>query len=123
LIYTASFFTADTYPGEKRCIAVSQPRGFDFKRIIIEGRRPLEPDYSWVIGVNNGSLTQEQYTENYLNKLSQEHETLEKLMRFGQDKDIVLLCWEKAGEFCHRVLLVNYLAEELGFDKNLIRIF
>lgn len=29
-------------------------------------------------------------------------------------KDSVLLCWEKAGNFCHRRIVAKWLEEELG---------
>jgi Protein of unknown function, DUF488. len=44
-----------------------------------------------------------------------------RLQAISQGKDVVLLCWESAGEFCHRHLIAAWLGEdpeqcELSFD-------
>jgi len=43
--------------------------------------------------------------------------TQEKVKYFfetlGGDRDIILCCYEKPGEFCHRHVLANWLADKI----------
>ena len=41
---------------------------------------------------------------------------VEELRKFNQYNDIVLLCYEKPTEFCHRHLLANYLNKFYNLD-------
>ena len=63
-------------------------------------------------------LPEHEYTplfEEILDKLSPA-ETLEQLEKLSGGKDIVLLCYEKEGEFCHRHLVADWLANSLGIE-------
>ena len=43
-------------------------------------------------------------------------ETFKKLETLSEGKDIVLLCYEKVGDFCHRHLVANWLTQNLGIE-------
>ena len=56
------------------------------------------------------------YTEKYQEILSKLDAGIiyDKLREFGAGKDIVMLCYEPAGEFCHRHLAGRWLEKQLG---------
>jgi len=63
-------------------------------------------------------MTEKEYTplfDKILDKLSPA-EILERLEKLSGGKDIVLLCYEKVGEFCHRHLVADWLTKSLGIE-------
>lgn len=61
---------------------------------------------------NNPSYTNEDYVKDYyeqvLNKLNPEV-VIQELRAYGQD--IVLVCYEKSDDFCHRHIVAEWLSE------------
>lgn len=59
------------------------------------------------------------YTPNFkrevLGKLKPD-QIYEKLEQLSNGKDIVLLCYEKVGDFCHRHLVADWLKSSLGIE-------
>lgn len=57
------------------------------------------------------------YTERYENEVLNNidiHKFYEDLSILSEGKDVALVCYEKAGDFCHRRLLAKRMEEELG---------
>lgn len=57
---------------------------------------------------------EETYTEKYQKILSKldAGAVYDKLQKYGAGKDVVMLCYEPAGEFCHRHLVGRWLEEQ-----------
>lgn len=53
--------------------------------------------------------------EQILSKLSP-LEIAKRLELLSEGKDVVLLCYEKEGEFCHRHLVADWLSKALSID-------
>ena len=81
-------------------------KGIEYKK--------LAPKYSFFIEYKNKQINSDQYTEKY-NKLVLEPldkiKIIEELNILADNKDIVLLCWEKPNEFCHRNLVSKWLSD------------
>ena len=63
-------------------------------------------------------ITNEGYTEEYkayLNTLNKEQIKEGINMLLEAHDDIIFLCHEKAGDFCHRHVLADWLEENFGF--------
>ena len=74
--------------------------------------RKLNPDYSYL------NDPEEEYIPKFeakLNNLSAKI-VIKEFEELSCGKDIVLLCHEKAGEFCHRRLVADWLNRELGIE-------
>jgi uncharacterized protein YeaO (DUF488 family) len=74
------------------------------------GWKPFAPTWDMVMGYKAGTLSQEQYTEQYIKLMDKSREDFYRhwcslLMR----KEVTLVCFCKKGDFCHRVLLAEYL--------------
>lgn len=56
------------------------------------------------------------YTEKYLEILSKLNakEIYDKIKAYSAKKDVVMLCYEVSGEFCHRHLVSSWFKEKLG---------
>ena len=63
----------------------------------------------------NGSIDNFGYTElfkqNVLSKIDK-NSVIQSFSKFGGD--IVLLCYEKSGDFCHRHIVADWIESELG---------
>jgi len=102
MILTSNFQIAGHLP---QAVAISQgiPRGWT-------GRvyRPLAPPWS-MIKISDPVKYIQAYRQQILAKLDPQ----QVLIDLGGD-DFIMLCWEKPGDFCHRLLVAAWLRKELG---------
>lgn len=77
----------------------------------------LAPSMSLLYKYKEHIITEIEYTQIYNEKLSKVSvdAVLKDLERIGGGKDVVLLCWEGKGKFCHRNLVARWLREN-GID-------
>lgn len=86
-------------------IARSSPRWFKGRRYM-----QLAPPWSLV-----KMEDEKEYTKEY-RKILDKLDPAMVLEDLGEGA--ILLCWEKAGEFCHRRLVAEWLEEHLGITVN-----
>lgn len=108
MIYTGRFSEVKKYEQEgiiPISIAGYAPnyyKGIQFKT--------LAPKYDWWKEWHDKHLSNDWYKEKYqetvLNKLNPKV-IANRLQAFG--KDVILLCYERPGEFCHRRLVADWL--------------
>lgn len=65
-----------------------------------------------------------EYTRKYLNILLDKDNTLrylvERLIAKERKQNVLLLCWEASGKFCHRRLLADYM--NVRFNMNIVEL-
>jgi len=114
MIFTSNFKIAGHLP---QTVAISRglPRGW-------RGRvyRPLAPSWA-LVKITDPQQFIRLYRTQVLDKLN----AGQVLQDLGGD-DVVLLCWEPPGEFCHRQVVAAWLLKEVGarveeFNPNLKR--
>ena len=75
------------------------------------------PKYSFFKEWKDGLITNEQYVEKFkleiLNQLDKQ-QIYNYLTFFNQD--IILLCYEKSTDFCHRHIVSEWIRNELGLN-------
>lgn len=77
----------------------------------------VAPSKELLILYKQGFVSQESYTEEYLKQLSLETENINRLVEYlkkyndNKDKHIVMCCYEKSSDFCHRHILSKVLNE------------
>lgn len=74
----------------------------------------LYPHWDLIQGLKSKTLNWDEYRERYLHQLSflsrnDVLKMLEKISIENGGKDIILLCWEKPEEHCHRHLVAEWL--------------
>ena len=80
--------------------------------------REFAPRYEMFQRWKNGEINNTDYTQeykNYLNTLNKE-EIREDLDSPYQTGNLIFLCYEKPGDFCHRHVLADWLEENFGYD-------
>jgi len=71
------------------------------------------PNWTMVNGIKKGTISEDEYTKLYyellIKKWSTNSDEILKLVNLIKDRDITLVCFCPANNFCHRYLLVNFL--------------
>lgn len=108
-IYTGNFANVKKYESANIfCISIA----LSCKYFNGLSYNPLSPEWSYM----NDSR------ESYIKKfnLGLEKLNLSKILNdfkmYGSGKDVVLLCHEKEGDFCHRRLVAEWMEKELGIE-------
>ena len=107
---------------------LNQYKNLGLEPIAISGKRPnfyeglYYPDFApryWMYQRwKDKDITNEGYTEEYkkyLDTLDKEEIRKDFKEYTVEGNDIVLLCYEKSGEFCHRHVLADWLEENFGW--------
>lgn len=107
-IYTSYFARATRIVPNRRLVSValSTPEYWGGSYA-----RELNPSPYLLSAYKNGKITDIEYEETY------RFETLRLLNRqqiFDKYAGKVLCCWEKTGQFCHRAIILRWLAEQFG---------
>lgn len=89
--------------------------GFQYKK--------LAPKYNFFIEWKSGSHKgdNEYYIEHFNDEVLDtlnKNDVIEDLKKFSNDIDkIVLLCYEKPNDFCHRHLVANWLSDTIDIEE------
>lgn len=71
------------------------------------------PSWEIVEKHKNGLISDMEYIENYLKNLNQDKDRIlaeiNGIQQKYHDQDVILLCWERNGKFCHRHILSYFL--------------
>lgn len=78
----------------------------------------LSPSEEILSKMKNGDIDEKEFAIQYLNDISEIDliDFFNKLSLINDNKDILLLCYEKKGDFCHRHLLSMAL-NNLGIES------
>lgn len=86
--------------------------------------KKLAPKYSFFIAYKNKFINSEQYTVQYKQQILSYLEKDQVLQDFqtlvgeqSKDSDIVLLCYEKPGDFCHRHIVAEWLSDTYAIQE------
>ncbi len=122
MIYTSYFAMMDKLPENVVPVSIccSAPdffKGIQYKK--------LAPSYTLLKKYktnNDDEFYSKYFKDNILGDLSASR-VIQELEYLGEGKDIVLLCYEKTEDFCHRHLVAEWLTkngcrcEEIVFDE------
>lgn len=76
------------------------------------------PDWEYVKGLKDGSISESEFESAYREKLSRLNRDsilriIKEIVDFTGNEDVMLLCWEKSGDFCHRTILAEWLGNDI----------
>ena len=109
-IYTSYFARACRMIPDRRLVSVSLSTPKEFGGAFA---RELNPTPMMIHNIKNNIITPEEYEEAYRSEI------LSKLSPYviaNKYMGKVLCCWEKPEQFCHRHIILNWLAERLEED-------
>jgi uncharacterized protein YeaO (DUF488 family) len=113
-IYTSYFALLRKIDPQLSPVSIARfpPKWFDGYEM-----KELAPDQKLLWKAKQGKINKEEYAKKYMAQIQKRfepHVLYEELEEEFNGKDIVLLCFEKKGEFCHRRLLAEWLEVALG---------
>lgn len=76
--------------------------------------KKLAPSWEIYDNYKKGKYSVDDYTEHFLKeRLSclDKEKVVADLINLSENKDIILLCYEKNGKFCHRHIVAKWLSE------------
>lgn len=118
MIYTGYYGGLTSIAGDITKVQVSNsapvPVDIKFEKAI--------PDWAFIVKpYKDGLITKEEYEQRYTLQLDKFREKILGVIKYfsSADKDYILLCYEKPGDFCHRHILADYINKALG--ENTIR--
>lgn len=115
-IYTSYFAQLRNIP-RNVCpvsIAIATPKWFTGFRC-----RELAPSYEDVRDYKAGIISWDEFASRYRSKVTVIYPAssiLQRLQFISKGQDVVLLCYEKAQDPCHRHLLAQHLQEDGGIE-------
>lgn len=84
------------------------------------GDKVFAPGWDIVLGIKDGSITEEQYRLAYTDRMRQSYRTnKEHWLSVLKQPSVVIGCYCKAHTFCHRYLLVEFfhaIAKQEGIE-------
>lgn len=115
-IYTSNFASAHRFDPARYClVSISRfaPKGWEGFQV-----RTLAPSACLLREFKSGAIDEAGYTDCYMDYLDSigVRSDFKVMALWAQGRDIVLLCYEKAGAFCHRRLLAQWVLENYGYD-------
>lgn len=113
-IYTGYFAKYHKYRENYTCVSIAGRSPDFFKGVTY---KKLAPKYEFFIKYKKGKISCKEFIECYekeiLSKLNP-RDVLKELYELTYSEKIILLCWEKTINFCHRHLVAKWLQNELG---------
>lgn len=109
MIYTSYYARAKAFPNLVHIrISTSAPKWYPFETKCIP---ELYPGFDLVNGLKTGEITEAEYDQKYKEKLAKLDKAtiMKKIEALAGEKDAVLLCYEKDGDFCHRHMVAEWL--------------
>ncbi len=79
----------------------------------------LAPSKKLLGDAKSGRINNEEYTGRYMEEITEQHDPdsiYNRLEKNFSGKDVVLLCYEKKGAFCHRRLLADWIEKAMGIE-------
>lgn len=123
MLITTSFSEAHCWTGIKYSIARWQPKWARFHEKLY-----IAPSSTLLKNFKDGKVSKEQYVEEYIKQLNKIKPLLQAFILFEllpthqRGEDIIFLCWEPEGQFCHRRILAEFLKKEFNLVDSIIEI-
>lgn len=118
MIYTSYYARAKSFPNLVHIrISTSCPKWYPYETKCLP---ELYPGFDLVNGIKTGEITEAEYECRYKEKLAKldKYAVRKKIEDLAGDKDTVLLCYEKDGDFCHRHLVADWLGNIREMPKD-----
>ena len=113
-VYTSYFGMSRRFPKEKfikTAVCYSVPRGIGIWNSV-------GPSAELVFGMKRGEITKEYYEECYYQMLLDRKDQIAQNIPYlkNGERDVVLLCYEKPTDWCHRHILARFLKEQFDLE-------
>lgn len=115
MIYTSYYSKKISIDCKKIQISNTKPSGY---RVDYTAEHFYPSDIAW--RYKSGLIDENQYIEEYRNKLSKINDRLFDIImnKYLSDTIYIMLCYESPEKFCHRHILTDWLNEKFNININ-----
>lgn len=116
-IYTSYYARAKQFLNMTHIrISTSAPKWYPIETKAIP---ELYPGFELVNAYKLGQVSEDEYVKQYTEKLSKldKNVILQKIEQLSDGNDVLLLCYEKESDFCHRHLVAQWLGNITELTK------
>ena len=114
MLITTNFANVKKFRGDRYSIALVPPKGVKLIPL-----KDLWPTKKMVSEYKSGRITWDQYTEQYNFLLDNCKWLLSKIKEMAMEDDVVLVCYEKPEDNCHRNLVAERLIEQYELPRDM----
>lgn len=109
-IYTSYYGNLKNLPNDIKKISISTTIP---KKIVCDSYAPAAPPPEILKKYKQNEINEQEYEQEYMQYLNtlDAQKVIHHLRKLARNKDIVLLCYEKSEDFCHRHIFVKWLKE------------
>jgi len=116
MIFTSYYGNWRKFPAGFTLVSISQacPPGVACLKAPL-----LAPSKSLLADYKGGKVDEGEYEDRYLSELGMKRDYLAGVLTAMKGKDVILLCYEKSSDFCHRHLFRKYVEQtfpEIGIQ-------
>ena len=119
-IYTSYFSNWRNFPEDSIVISITQyaPKGWKGLEL-----RSCAPSEGLLHDWKNGSIDEYIFKQRYLMQLNKDSNLRQRIIALlkglmkEHNKDIILCCYEKTGDFCHRNILREWLLPDIMINE------
>jgi uncharacterized protein YeaO (DUF488 family) len=118
MIYTSYYANIKNIPSDFVLVSISGGITKDIENAVDIWDKRLAPNLSIFKEYKKSEKTildEKQYVLRFKNEILENRDLKTIIESYGKDKDIVLLCYEKPEDFCHRQIVSEAL-DEIGYD-------
>lgn len=107
-IYTSYFANYKNIPQDYQCVSVANSKP---ESLFIPEWKLIRPDWSLVTSYKNKDITVRDLYVHYFEQLDRNpaHRYIEELRCYSAGRPVVLMCWERNYNDCHRKILSYWL--------------
>ena len=120
-LYTSYFANWRNFPEGAKIIGITQypPPGWTTSK---QNWKGLAPSIELLSQYKNKQINETKFKSQYLNELetkygNKKQDMINYFRDLSQEKDIVLCCYEKKGDFCHRHILREWLQNDIEINE------
>lgn len=113
MIYTGSFRNIGKYMAAGYIvIGITRFPPKELKKYGLDNIEFLSPSKELLLDLKNGKIASDYFAKCYLKYLSDNEECIKDIVSWMSQcsKDVVLCCYEKSHEFCHRHILADFIS-------------
>ena len=109
-IYTSYYGNLKNLPNDIKKISISTTIP---KKIVCDSYAPAAPPPEILKKYKQNEINEQEYEQEYMQYLNtlDAQKVIHHLRKLARNKDIVLLCYEKSEDFCHRHIFIKWLKE------------
>ena len=110
MIYTSYFANWRNFPKDSLLINITRFPPKNWKGVSLYS---LAPSRKLLLNYKKGIIDENEFRNVYIQEIDKYRNKIIEYLRFLQNQNVILLCYEKKGDFCHRHIVAEWLTPDI----------